>query len=325
MKHQLHFLLSSNCGGIVLKKSIALLLSCLLLFSIVPQMALANSTPLGSLELVEELLYGAIQEGSLLDRIDRVELDIYDEVKEGAVLLRIDRVLSFLHDAQGEGGLHLLLNLAEWGFSANLTAQDPLLDRLEGLEILLYGEGQVGNIAQRSERLMLDVWGTTKLDVKRVTLPEKSLVKIALLKTIDSGSSQVGDEVLYKVVEDVMIDGRVVIPVGSTGKGRVAEVVSAGRLGKDGRILVDFGRISSLDGSQIRLKVDETATERNKSPELAAGASMAGIMLLGPVGLVGGYFVKGKNVQIEANTQFYVETTQATPVSGFYFRPAISL
>lgn len=51
---------------------------------------------------------------------------------------------------------------------------------------------------------------------------------------------------------------------------------------------------------------------------------MAGVILLGPVGLVSGYFVRGKNVQIVENTQFYVETERAVPTLGFYFRPAIN-
>lgn len=88
-------------------------------------------------------------------------------------------------------------------------------------------------------------------------------------------------------------------------------------------VVVDFGRLTTLDGTRVKLQVDETATEKNKSLELAAGASMAGILLLGsPVGLVGGYFVRGKDVKIEANVPFFVETERATSVSGFYFRPA---
>jgi ribosomal protein L35AE/L33A len=198
-----------------------------------------------------------------------------------------------------------------------------MIERLDNLELVLYGTGQLGNISKRAERLMLDVWGTTKLDVQQVSLPAQTLVKVALTSTVNSGQAQVGDTVVYKVVEDVMIGGRVVIPVGTTGVATVTEVTAAARLGKDGRVVLDFGRVSSLDGTQIPLKVDETATERNRSLELAAGASMAGIILLGPVGLVGGYFVRGKDVQIEANTQFYVETTRAMPVLGFYFRPAL--
>ena len=310
-----------------MRKRIALVLALTLVLPLIPPVVspsvFANVTPLGSLVIVEEMLYGQAQEGSLLERIEKVEMDIYGTVQEGAVLMRIDRVLTFLQDSDGDGGLQLLLNLAEWGFSATLSGEKPMIERLDNLELVLYGTGQPGNISKRAERLMLDVWGTTKLDVQQVSLPAQTLVKVALTSTVNSGQAQVGDTVVYKVVEDVMIGGRVVIPVGTTGVATVTEVTAAARLGKDGRVVLDFGRVSSLDGTQIPLKVDETATERNRSLELAAGASMAGIILLGPVGLVGGYFVRGKDVQIEANTQFYVETTRAMPVLGFYFRPAL--
>lgn len=311
-----------------MKKNIALVLSLALVLTLIPPAMLpgvsANVTPLGSLVIVEEMLYGESQSGSLLGRIEHVEVDIYGQVQQGAVLMRIDRVLSFLQDSEGDGGLQLLLNLAEWGFSATLSGERPMVERLDNLELVLYGTTQSGTISERAEQLMLDVWGTTSLDVKRVSLPAQTLVKVSLSDTVDSSIAQVGDQVQYRVVEDVMIDGRVVIPLGATGLATVSEATAAGGLGKDGRVVLDFGKITALDGTQVRLKVDETATQRNRSLELAAGASMAGIILLGPVGLVSGYFVRGKNVQIVADTQFYVETERAVPSLGFCFRPAIN-
>lgn len=295
-----------------------------LVFSLCSLPALANVTPLGSLVVVEEMLYGVSREGSLVERIEQAEMDIYGQVQDGAVLMRIDRILSFLQDSEGDGGLQLLLNLAEWGFTATLSGEKPMVERLDNLELVLYGTHQSGTISERAERLMLDVWGTTKLDVKHVSLPLQSLIKVSLLQRISSDEAKVDDTVLYRVVEDVMIDGRIVIPAGTTGKARVSEVTAAARLGKDGRIVLDFGRVASLDGTQIPVKVDEKATERNRSLEMAAGASMAGVILLGPVGLVSGYFIKGKDVSIEANTQFYVETSRAVPLLGFYFRPALN-
>lgn len=302
----------------------ALTLVLTLILPVLASPALANVTPLGSLVIVEEMLYGEAQTGSLLERIEKIELDIYGKVQEGAVLMRIDRVLSFLQDSEGDGGLQLLLNLAEWGFSATLSGEKPMVERLDNLELVLYGVQQSGTIQQRAEKLMLDVWGTTSLDVQQVVLPAQTLVKVALDSTVSSAGAQVGDTVLYQVVEDVMIGGRVVIPVGTRGVATVTEVTAAARLGKDGRVVLDFGRISALDGTKVSLMVDETATERNRSLEFAAGASMAGIILLGPVGLVSGYFVRGKDVQIEAGTQFYVETARTTPVLGFYFRPTLN-
>lgn len=304
-------------------KRLVVLLCATVIVAGIPVSAGANVTPLSALVSVEEVLYGEVQAGSLLERIERVENDIYGKPQEGAVLLRIDRVQSFLESTEGkEGSLKLQLNLAEWGFMASLTDGQPLIGRLEQMESELYGTPQSGPIADRVRDLMMMVWGTTNLDVKSVTLPAQSLVKVVLTTPVDSGKSKEGDAVKYRVVEDVMVDGRVVIPAGAEGQGRVAEVHSAGRLGKDGRIVIDFGRIPSLDGTMVKLRVDQRATEENKSMELAAGASMAGVLLLGPVGLVGGYFVKGKDVKIDTKTEFYVETERSMPVSGFFFRPA---
>ena len=101
----------------------------------------------------------------------------------------------------------------------------------------------------------------------------------------------------------------------------MTEVSSAGPLGRDGRIDDRFRAASHPSTARfVELRVDQRATEKNKSLELAAGASMAGVMLLGPLGLVGGYFVKGKDVGIQERQPFYVETLRTVQLSGFILR-----
>ena len=153
-----------------MKKALTLTLVVLLTTALIPSPISANVTPLASLVMVEELLYGEAQAGALLDRIEKVEIDVYGALQDGAVLMRIDRVTSFLQSGDGGGGLQLLLNLAEWGFSAIVSGEQAMIERLEGLEVVLYGGVQPGDISKRAERLMLDIWGTTSLDVKRVNL-----------------------------------------------------------------------------------------------------------------------------------------------------------
>lgn len=307
-----------------MRKTFALVLAISLMSAVLVNPVSAVGTPLSALVLIEELLYGQARSGALLERIEQIETDIYGYPQEGAVLVRIDRISNFLDNpAETNGGLQLLLNLSEWGFTTSISVERPLLERLENMENIVFGGPQSGEIAKRAEQLMLMIWGTTKLDFKQVTLPAQTLVKIALLDSVDSGKAEVGEVINYEVVEDVVVEGRVVIPAGVKGRGQVTEVTSAKRLGRDGRVVLDFGRISSLDGTLIKLKVDERATQENKSLELAAGASMAGVILLGPVGLVGAYFVKGKDVKIESKVEFFVETERAARVSGFFMGPAL--
>ncbi len=303
-------------------KFISIVLITGLLLGMVPVGASATVTPLSTLSAVEELLYGQVQSGALLERVDRVEQEIYGTTQAGAVLVRIDRVQSFLDvNSSGSASLKLKLNLAEWGFSARLTGGQPLVNRLDKIETELLGAPEQGFLAERIEQLMMLIWGTTQLDVKALELKEQSLVKIRLLSSVDSGESRVGEDIQYRVIEDVIVEGRVVIPAGSEGVGTVTEVSSAGMLGRDGRVVIDFGSVPALDGNAIRIKVDEKATEKNRSLELAAGASMAGILLLGPIGLAGGYFIRGRDVDIPAGTEFFVETERSRRVTGFLFRP----
>ena len=63
----------------------------------------------------------------------------------------------------------------------------------------------------------------------------------------------------------------------------------------------------------------------------AAGASLLGAALIGPVGLAGGFLVRGNDKQIKEGTIAYVETSEPKNVKGFrilngrkYFSTTIS-
>lgn len=295
----------------------------ILMLSLASIPAAANVTPLSVLTDLEYLLYGDEQEGSLISRVAKMEQHIYGDEQSGAIMVRIDRMQQYLQSTiSDQGSLMLRLNMAEWGFLAKINSSEPLLTRLTGMEMALLGEEQSGPIKERTESLMTMIWGTASLDVQPVQLREESLVRIRMLTSVDSGTNDVGDIVRYRVVDDVMVDGRIVIPAGLEAQGRVTEVVSAGRLGRDGRLVIDFGHLTTIDGQRVSIEISERATEKNTSLELAAGASMAGVLLLGPIGLVSGYFIRGRDVEIPATTEFYVETSRALRTSGLLLRPA---
>ncbi len=292
-----------------------------LLLGSFPGVAQSEATPLGVLNEVEELLYGQVQSGAILTRIEQIEKEIFGGIQPGAVMTRIDRVSLFLAGNLTTTGLKLHINLVEWVFLGALTAHEPLLERLEKIENEFFGSIQEGSLDQRIKQLMIFLWGTTELDLKPVNLEEQTLVEIQLLELVDSGKNKVGDQVKYKVSSDVVINNRIVIPKGAIGLGKITEVVSAGSLGRNGRVVIDFGSVPALDGNQIRLRMSERATEENSRLELAAGASMAGVLLLGPIGLVGGYFVKGQDVQIKPETRFFVETERTRESLGILLAP----
>lgn len=273
-------------------------------------------TPLAAMADAEKLFYGKEQTGSLVERINNLERDVFGEVQSGALFSRIDRLQAYLLiNSAGVTSVATKLNALEWFFTRQLT-KGSIIPRLQNLETLLYGSPRPGSAIQRINDLVQLTWPGGKLDTADVKLPDKTLVRIKLLDEINSATNKVGDTIRYVVADDVSMGGRVVIPAGSPGEGVVVEVTSAGRLGRDGRVVVDFRTVSAIDGTPVPVRVDLVATEQNKSLQLAAGASMAGVILLGPIGIVGAYFVTGKEHVIPVGTEFFVETQREITTSG---------
>ncbi len=306
-----------------MRKPMAVAVIVSLLMAVATPVWAEAGTPLEGLRDLEVTLYGQVQEGALIERLARVEQDVFGEQKMGPILVRIENLNTYLMLGGGAvDSLQLKLNAIEWMVYQEIYVGEPLYTRLERLENAMYGSLQQGPVMQRADELLRMVWASDKLNVDVVTVPKETLVKIKLLTELDSAKSKVGDKVHYRVIEDVMIKDRLVIPAGTEGVGAVQEATAAKRLGVDGRLLVDFKSLPAIDGTRVSLVMEETATEKNKSLEMAAGAGMAGVILLGPIGLAGAYFIKGKDVVITKGTEFYVEVMRDARASGLSLVPA---
>lgn len=308
-----------------MRKFISGLMVLVLLFGVFPGFVLAESaatpTPISIVVQVEKALYGEESSGALGDRINRVELALYGEVQAGALFTRIDRVRSFI-EFGGISSLGLIAqaNLLEWLLFARIT-DAPLATRLQVFEKEWYGEPKQGPVLERLENLMMELWGGLTVGHENVALEKGTLVKVRLLDSVDTGTSRVGETVRYRVIEDVKVDDLLVIPAGTVGSGHIVEVVSPRQFGQDGKLEIDFGQVGAFDGSVVRLSLDELAMERNRSLEAAAGASMAGMLLLGPVGLLGGLLVRGRDVEIPEGTNFFLQLQRDEQLLGFSLTP----
>lgn len=272
-----------------------------------------SSGPLVGLAALEKAAYGQEGAGSVLQRLERLEGDILGAKQQGPIVPRLEKLNQSLR-GPGES-LLFRLGALEW-FLNRAISREPLATRLSTLEQLVVGKAGTGPVGPRLEELAALTWPEGKSGGTPVQVEKGTLVKIKLGTELNSETSKLGDKVKFQVSQDVKVDGRLVIPAGTPGEGRVIEVTKAGNLGRDGRVRVNFGTIQALDGQEFPVEVDEKATEMNKSLQFAAGASMAGVLLLGPVGLVGGYFVKGKDVIIPIGTEFFVSVTASAQTTG---------
>ena len=79
---------------------------------------------------------------------------------------------------------------------------------------------------------------------------------------------------------------------------------------------IDFKNLRTMDGTDASMMVGEESKEKMQSMAFAAGASIAGIALLGPIGIIGGAFVKGKNIDLPAGTELYIQTASPMTIYG---------
>ena len=139
-------------------------------------------------------------------------------------------------------------------------------------------------------------------------LPADTLVRVRLLDTLSSRTLHEGDHFDYEVARDARTGDFVWIPAGTRGVGTVTRARRAGAFGRGGKLNFAFGPIRSTTGETVVLGVSARSQEENERQHLATGASIAGLAALGPVGLVGGLFVKGREITISSGSELYVAT-----------------
>lgn len=281
----------------------------------------AQMIPLNRLGEVERLIYGEIKEdGEIQNRIEELELTLYNEVQEGTLANRALDIVDFVYYEDGRSTLVFLMNVMEWSVTKDIYS-GPVLDRINQLEKRIFGEStENSGLVKRIERLSNAVLSDEELPAEKVTLPEAEL-EIELLDTISSAEAEVGDIYEFEVLDNVIIDGVLVIPENIKGTIRVNEVEKAGNLGKDGVINLEIFDLIAIDGSSITLDFDTAEIEdTGYSREMAVVAGiLAAVAVNNPLGLGVGYFVKGKNEEISAGTRLTVKTTGKETVNGIIF------
>jgi hypothetical protein len=132
-------------------------------------------------------------------------------------------------------------------------------------------------------------------------LPGGTPLTVRLTAPVSSGSSHVDDDIQFKAVDDVVIDGWIVIPKDAVGEGVVSSVDPAGTHGHSGQIGITFKWIYGADGLKVRLSEVPSKDTEGDLKGTSATATVLSTVLLGPVGLFAHNFVRGKDVTIDTS------------------------
>ena len=303
----------------MLKKMLTLFLIAAFCVTMLPAPALAaqlEQTPLEKIGAVEKILYGSEQEGSLVERTSKLERDLFGLPGKEALMSKVERIYGYVRDSSASTpSLIFKMGALEWSLT-QLVGKGPLKPRLDSLERTVSGVVGAGSIDSRVSRLMTITFANARLQTGLVTLPKDSLVKIKLVTQLDSKKNKTGDAVEFEVAEDMYAGGMMVLPKGAPGIGKLMKVEQAQNFGRDAKLEVNFEKVTALDLTLVPTVLGEKAKKETESTATAAGAGFAGMILLGPIGVVGAAFVHGKNITVPAGTTLFIQTQADAELTG---------
>ena len=139
----------------------------------------------------------------------------------------------------------------------------------------------------------------------QVSVPEGTVVHLALLKDLKSGGSKGGEDVPFEVSQDVYGPGHaLLIAAGTPAYGKIMESSRRGIFGKAGKLKFTIDYILAPDKTHIPLRSD---------PQLVRGkdnrtTAIATAILFAPVAM----FINGHDVSVKKGEQFIMYVNAPT-------------
>ena len=295
----------------------------------VPDPDLSGGSSRQMMEQIEKIIYGYVAQGGLIDRLAKVEGDLFGRSLPGTIAERHAAILNFLDiGTEEQPSMMFKLGVAEWVVDKKIRASEPAVRRLDDLETNLTGSSRSGNpIVMRVESLL----ATLVMDPvtsQPVTLPGNTTMKFRFMDELSPATSKAGDFVRLELTDDLIVNQNLIAPAGSLLMTEVREVKRPRMFGIPGEVRLSFNELKPLgpqrpavvvgDAAQKAIKEARKAGGRGEGAIVGAGAvSIAGAVLLGPVGLVSGAFIRGNSIKIPVGSVTFVQTSGDILVSGY--------
>ena len=113
-------------------------------------------------------------------------------------------------------------------------------------------------------------------------------------------------------MNDVTVAGHIILNAGTPVTATISQVEKRKRYGINAKMRIMLNPVESTYGRMLSLEPrSEGKFVGGKKSTEAAGATVGGAILLGPVGLLGGYFIVGKSVTINVGDQLTTEVAKS--------------
>lgn len=105
------------------------------------------------------------------------------------------------------------------------------------------------------------------------TLHDGAAIKLRMTKTFSSADARPGDKLSLEVLEDVLIENRLVIAKGGTASATVTTAEPRKGRGRDGKLVIHFDYVTLNDGETVSLRTSNDASGAVQATTLALMAA----------------------------------------------------
>ncbi len=124
---------------------------------------------------------------------------------------------------------------------------------------------------------------------------------------ISSKTAEVGDDVPLILMDNIIINDVVVVQKGSRVNAKVTKATRSGLFGRAGKLEFMIDSVESVNGVKIPLQY---TTKRE------SGSDDGALAVVAAVSIVGGLFMKGKNVSFPAGSKFAAKVVNDTDLNA---------
>ncbi|MFN2511533.1 MAG: hypothetical protein ABR568_08830 [Pyrinomonadaceae bacterium] len=152
--------------------------------------------------------------------------------------------------------------------------------------------------------------------IESLQIPDGTSIEIEAPYRINSKEFKPNDEISFRVINPIKINGVTMIEQGANATGRIEKAKRGGHFGKAGLLVWSMQSVTAVDGSQVPLRaVRERLRGDSKAAKVATQMVVTGALLLfiAPVALLHG-FKRGKDAFIPAGKRYEVFVNGQTAV-----------
>jgi hypothetical protein len=132
-------------------------------------------------------------------------------------------------------------------------------------------------------------------------IPDGTRIPVRVEEQLSSASLQDNDPVNFAVIEDVLVDGEVVIKQGTPVRGVVVDAESKRRMGRAGRLSYSVNETKAIDRSVVHLRAVQQ--KKGDSNVTATAVTTTAVAVFVPVAAPFFLLRKGSDIVVPAGTR----------------------